>query len=299
MNKIKLGILGLSEGNGHPYSWSAIFNGYDPKAMAQCPFPTIPEYLAKQQFPRDAIEGGEVTHVWTQERAVSEHIAKACRIENIVSDHREMIGQVDAVLLARDDAEQHYEMSEPFIKAGLPIYIDKPLAYDVQTAERIYAFEKYPGQIFTCSALTYAAEFQLNKDILARTGKIKSIEAFVIKGWDKYGVHVIEPVLAMMGDQGKMEDVSCERKGERTKVSVRWASGLATAFTSLGHPTERIRIVIRGEKGEQEMVFVDTFYAFRAALQTFINIVLKKEKAQSQAFILKVIQIIESGLVHV
>ena len=24
---LKLGIIGLSEGNGHPYSWSAIFNG--------------------------------------------------------------------------------------------------------------------------------------------------------------------------------------------------------------------------------------------------------------------------------
>jgi hypothetical protein len=27
--KIKLGIIGASKGNGHPYSWSAIFNGYD------------------------------------------------------------------------------------------------------------------------------------------------------------------------------------------------------------------------------------------------------------------------------
>ncbi len=26
---IKLAILGLTPGNGHPYSWSAMFNGYD------------------------------------------------------------------------------------------------------------------------------------------------------------------------------------------------------------------------------------------------------------------------------
>lgn len=27
--EISLGIIGMTPGNGHPYSWSAIFNGYD------------------------------------------------------------------------------------------------------------------------------------------------------------------------------------------------------------------------------------------------------------------------------
>ena len=26
---IKTGMIGISSGNGHPYSWSAIVNGYD------------------------------------------------------------------------------------------------------------------------------------------------------------------------------------------------------------------------------------------------------------------------------
>ena len=30
---LNLGVIGLSEGNGHPYSWSAIFNGYDSVEM--------------------------------------------------------------------------------------------------------------------------------------------------------------------------------------------------------------------------------------------------------------------------
>ena len=44
----RLGAIGLSPGNGHPYSWAAIFNGYDTASMADCPFPAIPEYLATQ-----------------------------------------------------------------------------------------------------------------------------------------------------------------------------------------------------------------------------------------------------------
>ncbi len=105
--ELTFGILGMSAGNGHPYSWAAIFNGYDAEAMADCPFPRIPAYLAERRFPDDRLDQGRVTRVWTQDRAVSEHIARASLIDRVVDDYREFIGQVDAVLLARDDAERH------------------------------------------------------------------------------------------------------------------------------------------------------------------------------------------------
>ena len=43
--ELRIGILGMTEGNGHPYSWSAMFNGYDPEEMETCGFPVIPRYL--------------------------------------------------------------------------------------------------------------------------------------------------------------------------------------------------------------------------------------------------------------
>lgn len=38
---LRVAILGLIEGNYHPYSWSAIINGYDAALMASCPAPVI------------------------------------------------------------------------------------------------------------------------------------------------------------------------------------------------------------------------------------------------------------------
>src|SRR5574337_209542 len=199
---LRLGIIGMSEGNGHPYSWSAIFNGYEPTAMTSCPFPAIPEYLARQRFPEDAIAEAKVTHVWTQARAVSEHIAHTSRIDNVVDSYTDMIGEVDAVLLARDDAELHYEMSAPFLRAGLPVYIDKPLATTVAEARRIYSLEQYPGQIFTCSALRYSRDLCLTPDARERIGDIVYVHAVVMKAWERYAVHIIEPVLQLLGCQG-------------------------------------------------------------------------------------------------
>ena len=77
MEKIKLGIIGISEGNGHPYSWSAIFNGYNADAMASCPFPVIPDYLNERDFPSDFLtEKAIVTHIYTQDYNLSKQIAR-------------------------------------------------------------------------------------------------------------------------------------------------------------------------------------------------------------------------------
>ena len=136
--KLKLGVLGLSEGNGHPYSWSAIFNGYDPAAMESCGFPVIPRYLEQQAWPESRIRDAEVVSVWTQDRKLSERVAKAAKIPQVVSDPENMIGTVDAVLLARDDPENHLELAAPYLNAGLPVYIDKPIAVSMTSLSRLY-----------------------------------------------------------------------------------------------------------------------------------------------------------------
>ena len=97
----------MSEGNGHPYSWSAIFNGYNEQFMKDCAFPVIPSYLSRQNFPADAITGACVTNIWTQSISLSNHIARSANINTVNQNITDMIDQVDAVLLARDDSENH------------------------------------------------------------------------------------------------------------------------------------------------------------------------------------------------
>ena len=64
---LRLAMLGMVDGNGHPYSWSAIFNGYDPAAMASCPFPVIPVYLGREPSENLGVPGAAVTHIWTDD----------------------------------------------------------------------------------------------------------------------------------------------------------------------------------------------------------------------------------------
>lgn len=295
--KLRLGILGLSEGNGHPYSWAAIFNGYDPEAMHRCPFPVIPEYLGRRRFPEDAIAEAAVTHVWTQERSMSEEIAAASRIPHVVDRYEDMIGQVDGILLARDDAENHPAMSEPFLRAGLPIYIDKPLALSRREAEKMYLGQKYEGQIFTCSALAFAKELMLSAEDRAALGSVVRIESSTPKGWPTYSPHIIEPVLNIIGDQGAITDVQVTRSPEgMVTVEVCWETGLETCFSALGALAKSIEIVVIGDRRSKRLVFVDSFAAFRAALQAFIDGIRNRRPPIPRRFVMNVVGIIEAGM---
>jgi hypothetical protein len=296
---IKLGVIGMSEGNGHPYSWSAIFNGYDRTAMEECGFPVIPRYLEQQKWPEATIKGAEVVSVWTQNRQLSEHIAQASRIGHVADSLDEMAAEVDAVLLARDDAVNHYQFAEEFLAAGKPIYIDKPIALSKSTFEQLYELEQYPGQIFTCSALRYSTELSVSDTDIEALGEIREIVAFTPKSWHKYAVHIVEPVLKLLPD-GDTPVRFNSRRGdlhdESGCLSVHWQSGVHTTFYAMGASVTNISIRIHGTRGWKELVFTDSFTAFRAALQDFVDGIATRSVRSPKAFNSRVVELLEAGV---
>ncbi len=295
MKPLKLGMIGLSPGNGHPYSWSAIFNGYDLATMENCGFSVIPRYLEKQQFPKDAIAEAKVTHVWAQDKGIASHIAKAALIEHVVEHYTDMIGQVDGVLLARDDAETHYEFAAPFLKAGMPIYIDKPLALSVADAKQLVDMQQYPGQLFSCSALRYAKEFKLSESELAQLGRLRHIHATVPKDWDKYAVHVIEPLLMFAKGQGAIVRTQTWRNKDATTLAVEFSGGLQILVSTLGSSIAPLALRVIGDSGWKDLFFQDTYFAFKSALFEFVQGIIHKDVRIEAGLMFEVIELIEAG----
>lgn len=295
MKTLRLGVIGLSPGNGHPYSWSAIFNGYDPIAMEECGYPVIPRYLEKQRFPEDAIAEASVTHVWAQDKNVAAHIAKAAFIETVVDEFTDMIGQVDGILLARDDAETHYEFAAPFLDAGIPIYVDKPLALSVTEAKRLIDRQQYPGQLFSCSALRYAKEFQLSSADFEQIGRLRHIHATVPKDWDKYAVHIIEPLLLLAGKRGTVKRTQTWHEGDTTTLAVAYSSGFQALINTLGSSQVPLALRVIGDLGWKDLVFKDTFSAFKTALSEFTQGIIHRDERIHPDFMLEVVNLIESG----
>lgn len=293
---IRLGVIGLSPGNGHPYSWSAIFNGYNPLAMEDCGFPVIPRYLEKQKFPQDAIQAAKVTHIWTQDPVLSERVAQASLIPHIVTNYTDLIGRVDAVLLARDDAENHLEYASPFLQSGLPIFIDKPLALTVADAQKLLSLQQYPGQLFSCSALRYAPELQLSEDDRKNLGDIRYIHATVPKDWSKYAIHIIDPVLNILADKGNFSTSRIIRSPHITSLQALHDSGALVVFNAMGDTPVPIEIQLAGSKGCIKLQFKDTFTAFKNSLTDFVAGISEHCEKTSSDQLLRAIYLLEAGV---
>ena len=197
---LKLGIIGLSPGNGHPYSWASIVNGdFDAKLMADCGYPTIPAYLGAN---RDTlgIDGAQVTHIWTQDRKLSDHCAAAAGIDSVIDKMEDMIGQVDAVLLARDDPENHVAMARPFLDADVPLLIDKPLCFCREDLNYFDEQQAAGKLLMSSSAMRYSAGVQSLRDQVPGLGKIELVVAVGKKDLRKYAIHYLEGMFAILDD---------------------------------------------------------------------------------------------------
>ena len=293
--EIKLGLIGISEGNGHPYSWSSIFNGYNNDLMEKCGFPNIPRYLKKQNFPEDQISEAKVTHIWTQSHATSKQIARTTNIKNIIDDPKKFIGSVDAILLARDDAEFSREMAYPIIEAGLPLYIDKPLALTVDFAKKLISKQKYEGQIFSCSALRYDSDLKLTKNKIDAIGDIRSIHATAPKDWDKYAVHVIEPLLQLIPNRGTLLRSHKWNSDDRTLLTIEYKNNIDVHIHTTGKSISPLGLRVIGTHGWTDLFHNDTFKTFKTALQDFILGVINKDVRIPSHEMLEVVELIELG----
>ena len=286
---LRIGIVGLSEGNGHPYSWSAIFNGFD--KTKECPFEVIPEYLGKQSFPKDFLSDlGKVTHIYTQDIKISEKVSEFSSIDNIVDRPEEMINNIDVVLLARDDAENHYEMAKVFIENGIPIFIDKPLAYNIIEAEKIYSINEN-SLIYTCSSIRFAKEFSVK--IIEGTN---FVNATVMKSWERYGIHIIEPVVSMFPNRGKLKSVEKINSIIGVKIRIVKWENLQATFATTGKIKSPISIDVINVNTSKTLLFKDTFYAFRESLRYFVKVTKNKELNIPKSETLEIIEIIEKGM---
>jgi len=267
---IKIGILGLSEGNGHPYSWASIINGnYNENEMDNCGYVGIPLYL-KANKDTLGIDGAVVTHIWTQDKNLSEHIARATGIEYIVEKAEEMISQVDAVLLARDDPHNHVAMAKPFLDADIPIFVDKPLAI---THDDLNYFKKQNQDgklIMSCSSMRYAVECLSVKTELNTLGKIELATVVGVKDWTKYGVHMLEALFALLDDP---RAVSVQHIGKSGKdiVSIIFENELQVTVHLYMDIAATFQISLYGQNGWRMIDIKNSYAMFKENLNEFVR----------------------------
>ncbi|WP_395748945.1 Gfo/Idh/MocA family protein [Prosthecobacter sp.] len=268
--ELKLAMLGMIEGNGHPYSWSGIINGYDPVAMAECPYAGIPVYMGKQPLESVRIPGARVTHVWTDDAADAPKVAAASLIEHVVEMPEDVIGKVDAVIIATDDGTDHVRRARPFVEAGLPVFIDKPMATTMAELRQFVQWEQEGRILLSTSGMRYAPEMRLSERQCENLGELRWITSFTCKTWERYGIHALEAVEPLLGPGFLTVQAHSDAGGDVMHVTHR--SGVKVTLGALHDAYGSFGAVhLHGTKGDLPLKLADTYHAFRGQLVAFIE----------------------------
>jgi Oxidoreductase family, NAD-binding Rossmann fold len=264
---LRIAMLGMISGNGHPFSWSAIINGFDPSALHACPFPVIVDYLSARDPDGVGFKNAKVTHIWTDSREDAEAAALFAQIPHVVSRPEDVIGEVDAVMIATDDGDDHIERARPFVEAGLPVFVDKPLATNLKDLKTFISWRYAGAKILSSSGLRYAPELSQLAEF-----SWQWITGVTCNTWKRYGIHILEPIYVLT---------------EGGFLSVRSFTQDGNQFVELVHRTGRLVTLAvlpdakgafgtfhaYGKGGELAVRLADTYTAFRSQLVDFVNFV--------------------------
>lgn len=293
--ELKLAMLGMIEGNGHPYSWSAIVNGYDPAEMAKCPYAAIPVYLGKQPLESVRIPGARVTHVWTDNADEAPLVAKASLIANVVGKPEDVIGLVDAVVIATDDGNDHVRRARPFIEAGLPVFIDKPMATNIDDLRQFVKWQREGKVLLSTSGMRYAPEMKLSDAQRTHLGDLRWITSFTCKTWERYGIHALEAVYPLLGP-GFISAQTQHQDGSDI-VHLRHQSGAQITLAAIHDAYGSFGGVhLYGTKGDLSLKLTDTYSAFRAQLVAFIDMLRTGQPPFDFAQTVELMSIIIAGI---
>jgi predicted dehydrogenase len=206
LKQLRIGIIGAE--NSHTIGFGKMFN-------------------TDKKFP-----AAEVKYVWGETNEFARNASEKGNIPHIVKDPREMLGKIDALIVDHRHAKYHLEAATPFIKEGIPAFIDKPFCYRAAEGEEFLELARKHGTPVTSySSIAHSASSFDMKEQLASMEKINQVVRTGPVEMDSkyggiffYGVHIVQPLMYMFGED--IERVRITRKGQTGSANLVYKNGL-------------------------------------------------------------------------
>lgn len=169
----------------------------------------------------------------------------------------DLLQKVDVILLETNDGRLHLEQFLACAKAGKPVFIDKPVAAQLDEVIAIYEVaRRYDVPMFSSSSLRFATGVQEATD--GRIGEIVGCDAFSPCSLEKthsdlfwYGIHGVEMLFTAMGTG--CETVQRTSTKDFEVVTGTWSGGRIGTFRGLRSGRLTYGGTAFGQKGVQSL----------------------------------------------
>lgn len=210
VTETRIGVIGTA--NTHAFQYVGLLNGW----RDDVPFPDrLPDgrstglmhkafgtHLreAGRLFPESLdFSGARVTRLWSEGVGEADLLARACDVE-AVDEPADAVLDVDAVMVLTEDPDLHLPHGSLSLDAGVPTFIDKPLAGDEEQARSIAQRSEVTGTPwFSCSVIRFDPVLEaLCRSIEADYGGVQSVYVQVPLRAKLYASHAVEAMAMMM-----------------------------------------------------------------------------------------------------
>ena len=197
---IRIGIIGLD--TSHAPAFSKDLN--DPKAA-----PDVAGCRVVAAYPKGSPD------IKSSVDRVPGYIEQMKKLDVEIVDSIEiLLAKVDAVLLETNDGRPHLEQVIPCLKAGKPVFIDKPIAGSLADAIAIFELStKYKTPVWSSSSLRYTDGAQA-----IRNGKVG--EVLGADAWSPCSLEPTHPDLFWYGIHGVETLFTCMNTGCESVVRI-------------------------------------------------------------------------------
>ncbi len=236
---VRIGMIGLD--TSHCLAFTKLLN--DPKAAAD-----IAGFRVVAVYPKGS---PDIESSTSRVPKYTEEIRKLG--VRIVDDLDELVGQADAILLETNDGRPHLEQIIPALKAGLPVFVDKPIAGSLTDAVAMFELGKhFKTPLFCSSSLRFSDGPQALR--AGSAGKILGCSTYSPCSLEKthpdlfwYGIHGVEMLFTVMGTG--CESVTRASSKDFELVTGTWNDGRLGTFRGIRSGSSGYGGTAFGEKG--------------------------------------------------
>ena len=187
------------------------------------------------------VPGCRVVAIWGETDKFARDAAKAGRIPSIVKRPADMIGEIDAAIVDHRHARYHLPAAEAFLKARLPMFIDKPFCYRLAQGRGFLARARRARvPVTSFSSVPTSRSFASFLRAVRKAGEARS--AATVGSCDLeskyggiffYGIHQVDVLIEAFGTDVAAVAVSRARRGGNAVASMFFRSGLVASMHCL------------------------------------------------------------------
>lgn len=195
----------------HAYFFAALMTRSDPHQLHRnCSLVhrllTDPEH--PEQIHTDPVPGFRIVNAWDPDTVQAQHLSETFGGNTTVCRKVEdAVDGADAAFISccSLDGSDHLRLCQPFLKAGLPVFIDKPLASTTRDARAIVRLaETHGAALMSASMLHHADEIQFQRRRQKELAQLGLAIVHGTHGWETEGglegvTHGIAMALSVYG----------------------------------------------------------------------------------------------------